>query len=294
VWAVGLRSGDNGVVEGDDMSTVDEVNPVMTESEPAPRSQAIEVDDVSVKYSSRRNAGTHVLDRVRFSVQPSEFLAIVGPSGCGKSTLLKVVAGLIPPSAGEITFGAGQTYRDQRIGFLFQADALLPWKTAAENVSVAFRLGTGDHARVHDQSVELMTHLGLAGAADKYPHQLSGGMRKRVALARTLAYQPTVFLLDEPFGALDAQTRVTVGNFFLRILEESKQTVLFVTHDIEEAVTLADRVLVLSAGPASSVVREFEIDTPRPRDYYESRFFPGSAELQREIWASLRTAEEAE
>ncbi|HEX5119425.1 MAG TPA: ABC transporter ATP-binding protein [Pseudonocardiaceae bacterium] len=293
-------------MEGDDMgtmdSTVDEVDPVMREpgpagagrTDPAPRSQAIEVDDVSVKYSSRRKAETHVLDRVRFSVRPSEFLAIVGPSGCGKSTLLKVVAGLIPPSAGGITFGAGQTYRDQRIGFLFQADALLPWKTAADNVSVAFRLGTGDQGRAHERSVELMTHLGLEGAADKYPHQLSGGMRKRVALARTLAYNPTVFLLDEPFGALDAQTRVTVGNFFLQILEESKQTVLFVTHDIEEAVTLADRILVLSAGPASSVVREFRIDTPRPRDYYESRFFPGSAELQREIWASLRTAEEAE
>jgi NitT/TauT family transport system ATP-binding protein len=253
--------------------------------------QSIAVKDISVKYSSRRNADTHVLDRVNFTVRPSEFLAIVGPSGCGKSTLLKVVAGLIPPSAGSVTYGSSQTYRDQHIGFLFQADALMPWRTAADNVSIAFRLATGDRSRAHERSVELMTHLGLEGAADKYPHQLSGGMRKRVALARTLAYNPTVFLMDEPFGALDAQTRVTVGNFFLRILEESKQTVLFVTHDIEEAVTLADRVIVLSRGPGSSVIREFDIDLPRPRDYYESRFLPGSAEFQREIWASLRTME---
>lgn len=253
--------------------------------------QQINIEDVSVKYSTRRRTETHVLDRVNLTVEPSSFVAVVGPSGCGKSTLLKVVAGLIAPSAGSVSFGAGQTFRDQRIGFLFQADALLPWRTAADNVSVAFGLSTGDKSRLHQRSVELMSRLGLEGAADKYPHQLSGGMRKRVALARTLAYNPTVFLMDEPFGALDAQTRVTVGNFFLRILEESKQTVLFVTHDIEEAVALADRVVVFSAGPGSSIIRDFQVDLPRPRDYYESRFLPGSADYQHEIWAALKTTE---
>jgi NitT/TauT family transport system ATP-binding protein len=254
----------------------------------------IRVNDVSVKFGSRRNSETHVLDGINFEVRPSEFVAIVGRSGCGKTTLLKVVAGLMRSSAGSVTFGANETYADQRIGFLFQADALLPWKTAADNVGIAFQLATGDKAHARERSVELMQNLGLDDVAEKYPHQLSGGMRKRVALARTLAYDPTVFLMDEPFGALDAQTRVTVGNFFLKILERSRQTVLLVTHDIEEAVTLADRVIVLSRGPGSTVVREFEIDLPRPRDYYESRFWSGAAGLQREIWRSLGTMEAGE
>lgn len=264
------------------------------ETQPGGNPQQINIEDVSVKYSTRRRSETHVLDRVNLTIAPSSFVAVVGPSGCGKSTLLKVVAGLIAPSAGSVTFGAGQTSRDQRIGFLFQADALLPWRTAADNVSVAFGLSTGDKSHLRERSVELMSRLGLEGAADKYPHQLSGGMRKRVALARTLAYNPTVFLMDEPFGSLDAQTRVTVGNFFLRILEESRQTVLFVTHDIEEAVALADRVVVFSSGPGSSIIRDFEVDLPRPRDYYESRFLPHSADYQHEIWAALKTTEVAE
>jgi len=264
------------------------------ETQQAGNPQQINIEDLSVKYSTRRRSETHVLDRVSLTVAPSSFVAVVGPSGCGKSTLLKVVAGLIGPSAGSVTFGAGQTFRDQRIGFLFQADALLPWRTAADNISVAFSLATGDKSRLRERSVELMSRLGLEGAADKYPHQLSGGMRKRVALARTLAYNPTVFLLDEPFGALDAQTRVTVGNFFLRILEESKQTVLFVTHDIEEAVALADRVVVFSSGPGSTIIRDFQVELPRPRDYYESRFLPRSADYQHEIWAALKTTEVAE
>jgi NitT/TauT family transport system ATP-binding protein len=264
------------------------------ETQPGGSPQRINIEDVSVKYSTRRRSETHVLDRVNLTIAPSSFVAVVGPSGCGKSTLLKVVAGLIAPSAGSVTFGAGQTFRDQRIGFLFQADALLPWRTAADNVSVAFGLSTGDKSHLRERSVELMSRLGLEGAADKYPHQLSGGMRKRVALARTLAYNPTVFLMDEPFGSLDAQTRVTVGNFFLRILEESRQTVLFVTHDIEEAVALADRVVVFSSGPGSSIIRDFEVDLPRPRDYYESRFLPHSADYQHEIWAALKTTEVAE
>jgi NitT/TauT family transport system ATP-binding protein len=263
------------------------VTAVPTRSDP----REIRVENVGVKFGSRRSDETHVLDRVNFTVRPSEFVAIVGPSGCGKSTLLKVVAGLLPSSTGSVTFGDGKTSAEQRIGFLFQADALLPWKTAAENVSISYRLAAKHRGDARARSIELMRNLGLENVADKYPHQLSGGMRKRVAMARTLAYDPTVFLMDEPFSALDAQTRVTVGNFFLKILETSAQTVLFVTHDIEEAVTLADRVLVLSRGPGSSILTELAVDLPRPRDYYESRFLEGSADLQRTIWRSLGKTE---
>ena len=251
-------------------------------------SEGIEIRDVSLKYpGSKRTAGTHVLDSVSFTVKPSEFLVIVGPSGCGKSTLLKIIADLLPASSGSVHFDGIEGPTQQRVGFLFQSDALFPWKTAIENVELAVQLGSTSPGIKPVDSRALMTDLGLGDACDKYPHQLSGGMRKRVALARTLAYQPTVFLMDEPFGALDAQTRVVVGNFFLRILEESGQSVVFVTHDIEEAVTMADRVIVLSHGPASTVCDEVVIDLPRPRDYYESRFHPAAAEYQRHLWNAL-------
>jgi NitT/TauT family transport system ATP-binding protein len=250
--------------------------------------KGIDIRDLSVRYAGGRGqAGTYALDAVSFRVEPSEFVAIVGPSGCGKSTLLKAIGGLIAPSAGVVTFDGSATASDERIGFLFQSDALFPWKTALENVEVAVRLGGGEKRRSREIGTNLMTELGLGDACKKYPHELSGGMRKRVALARTLAYEPSVFLMDEPFGALDAQTRVTVGNFFLSILERSKQSVLFVTHDIEEAVTLADRVIALSAGPGSHISDEVEIDLPRPRDYYESRFHPSAVDYQRRLWDAI-------
>jgi NitT/TauT family transport system ATP-binding protein len=245
------------------------------------------VDSVSVSFGNRRNV-TQALADVSFSVEPGEFLAIVGPSGCGKSTLLKAIAGLVQPSAGEITFDGGRLDRKDRLGFVFQQDALLPWKTAAQNVAVA------DSLRDHRQRASarsskartLMDSLGLGDACDKYPHQLSGGMRKRVALARTLAYEPRAFMMDEPFGALDAQTRVSVGNFFLDALGDG-QSVIFVTHDIEEAVAMADRVLVLSKGPGSHVAQEFRISIARPRDYYESRFADHFMDYQQQIWSAL-------
>ena len=250
--------------------------------------EGIEIRDVSLKYpGSKRTAGTHVLDSVSFTVKPSEFLVIVGPSGCGKSTLLKIIADLLPASSGSVHFDGVAGPSRQRVGFLFQSDALFPWKTAIQNVELAVQLGSTDPSVKPVDARALMAELGLADACDKYPHQLSGGMRKRVALARTLAYQPTVFLMDEPFGALDAQTRVVVGNFFLKILEQSGQSVVFVTHDIEEAVTMADRVIVLSHGPASTVCDEVVIDLPRPRDYYESRFHPAAADYQRHLWNAL-------
>ena len=220
---------------------------------------------------------------ISFSVSPGEFLAIVGPSGCGKSTLLKAVASLVPLSAGSVDFAQG---KEAKVGFLFQSDALLPWRTARENVELALQLSRNEIPSPRKRALELLDDLGLAASADKYPSQLSGGMRKRVAMARTLAYDPDVFLMDEPFSALDAQTRIHVGNFFLRILEESKQTVLFVTHDIEEAVALADRVIIMSQGPGR-ISTTLDVPLARPRDYHETRYSPGFSELQQQVWSAL-------
>ena len=257
---------------------------------------SIEIRGLSVEYapSSQQGrgggGGTLALDDISLSVKPGEFVAIVGPSGCGKSTMLKVVAGLLAPSGGTYEV-ATQAKADPRIGFVFQADALMPWLTSLQNVELATRLavksGRGDNeVRVKSLARDLMKELGLEDCCDMYPGQLSGGMRKRVALARALAYRPAAFLMDEPFGPLDAITRGNVGNFFLKILEEAKQTTLFVTHDIDEAVALADRVVVMTARPGRHVAT-IDVPLPRPRDYHASRFLEGFQELRGQVADAL-------
>jgi NitT/TauT family transport system ATP-binding protein len=245
----------------------------------------ITVRDVTVSYPRRAGQMDSVaaVEDVNFAIRGGEVVAIVGPSGCGKSTLLKAIAGLVPLSRGQVTLGDGP---QTRVGFVFQTDALLPWRTAGGNIEVALRLAGERPAAARTRARELLAHVGLAESSDKYPGQLSGGMRKRVALARALAYDPAVFLMDESFSALDAQTRIQVGNFFLEILAQSGQTVLFVTHDIEEAVTLADRVLVMSRGPGR-IVTTIDVNLPHPRDYYASRFDPGFKPLQQSVWDAL-------
>jgi NitT/TauT family transport system ATP-binding protein len=227
---------------------------------------------------------------VSFSVAPGEFVAIVGPSGCGKSTLLKAIAGLVPLATGTVAFGSGP---ETRVGFVFQTDALLPWSTASGNIELALRLAGTSVKTARERARALLIHVGLEHAAELFPGQLSGGMRKRVAIARALAYDPAIFLMDEPFGALDAQTRIHVGNFFLSLLVESQQTVVFVTHDIEEAVALADRVLVMSRGPGQ-ICCEIAVPLPRPRHYHGSRFVAGFDDLQRRVWNALPAARELE
>jgi NitT/TauT family transport system ATP-binding protein len=246
---------------------------------------SVTVHDVAVSYPRRAGQTDDLpaVTDVSFTVGAGEFVAIVGPSGCGKSTLLKAIAGLVPPSRGRVVLGNGPR---TRVGFVFQTDALLPWRTASGNIEIALRLAGERPAAARGRARTLLAQVGLAESSDKYPAQLSGGMRKRVALARALAYDPAVFLMDESFSALDAQTRIQVGNFFLEILARSGQTVLFVTHDIEEAVTLADRVLVMSRGPGR-IVTTIDIDLPRPRDYYASRFDPGFKPLQQAVWDAL-------
>jgi NitT/TauT family transport system ATP-binding protein len=250
----------------------------------------IDVDAVSVRFpapgaEARSNVA---LSRVSVQVARGEFVAILGPSGCGKSTLLRVVCGLLGATEGTVRLdGQPVTRVPAGIGFLFQSDALLPWKTARENVAIGAILAGKPPAAARQRAEALLGDIGLGPALDKYPAELSGGMRKRVALARTMAYEPTVFLLDEPFSALDAQTRIHVGNRFLRVLETLGQTVLIVTHDIDEAIAMADRVLVMTASPGR-IAADFPIDLPRPRDYYGSRFESRFRDLQGRIWEILR------
>lgn len=250
----------------------------------------IEVNGVSVRFaaSTQQQRSNLALSGVSVRVAPGEFVAILGPSGCGKSTLLRVVCGLLGATQGTVRVDGQVVSRvPPGIGFLFQSDALLPWKTARENVAIGAILAGKAPGEAGRRAEVLLGDIGLGQALHKYPAELSGGMRKRVALARTMAYEPTVFLLDEPFSALDAQTRIHVGNRFLRVLETLGQTVLIVTHDIDEAIAMADRVLVMTASPGR-IAADFAIDLPRPRDYYGSRFEPRFRDLQGRIWEILR------
>jgi len=226
---------------------------------------------------------------VDLAARAGEFVAIVGPTGCGKSTLLNIVAGLRPPAEGEVRiFGRPLLGLNREAGYLFQADSLFPWKTALGNVMLGPVLRGVPPGEARERARAWLAKVGLAGFEDRYPHQLSGGMKKRVALAQVLILSPKILLMDEPFGALDVQTRQLMENELLRLWQEDKKTVLFVTHDLEEAIALADRVVVFSAGPASRIVGDFEVDLPRPRDVAEIRLTEEFLRIHREIWSLLR------
>lgn len=231
---------------------------------------------------------TVALRDVDLDIADGEFVAIVGPSGCGKSTLLKIVAGLLDHTRGEIHIdGAALGSKDAAsVGLVFQNDALLPWRTVYDNIRFPLVIGKRPAAEQEARVRELLTMVGLADFADFFPRQLSGGMRKRVALARTMAYDPDVYLMDEPFGPLDAQTRVRLGAEFLRIWEGLGKSVLFVTHDVEEAIGMADRVVVMSARPGR-IKSEHIIDFERPRDFEEVRESSEFRRLHRAIWNEL-------
>ena len=230
-----------------------------------------------------------VLQAVNLRVAAHEFLCIVGPTGCGKSTLLNLAAGLLAPSAGTIeVFGKPLTGINRRAGYLFQGDALLPWRNARENVAAGLVFHGRPRAIARADADEWLGRVGLVAAAERYPHQLSGGMKKRVALAQMLALKPEILLMDEPFSALDVQTRSLMENELLALWSAKRRAVVFITHDLEEAIALGDRVVVMSAGPASRPVGEFVIDLPRPRDVAEIRMTPAFVDLHREIWQLLK------
>jgi sulfonate transport system ATP-binding protein len=249
-------------------------------------SEAVSVRDLRIVYATNKRQ-TLAVDGASFSIGEGEFVSLVGPSGCGKSTILKVVAGLIPASAGTVLVeGAPVNGVPDGVGMVFQNDALLPWKTVRDNVRLPLALRGLSAAAQEAEIARLLALVQLTGFETFYPRALSGGMKKRVALARTLAYNPSLFLMDEPFGPLDAQTRILIGREFLAIWEQLSKSVLFVTHDVEEAIALSDRVLVMSPRPGR-IVAEFRIELPRPRDYEEIRFEPQFRDLQRSIWHAL-------
>ena len=224
---------------------------------------------------------------VSLDIAEGEFVSVVGPTGCGKSTLLNVGAGLLEPSAGTVqVFGQPLQGINSRAGYMFQAESLMPWRTALGNVMAGLEFrGAADARPLAEQ---WLRRVGLGGFGDRYPHQLSGGMRKRTALAQTLALDPDIILMDEPFSALDIQTRQLMENEVLALWAEKRKAVLFITHDLDEAIAMSDRVVVLSAGPASHPIGEFVIDLPRPRDVAEVRVLPRFIELHTAIWNVLR------
>jgi NitT/TauT family transport system ATP-binding protein len=223
------------------------------------------------------------------AVGANEFVAIVGPTGCGKSTLLNVAAGLLLPSSGETrVLGRHLTGLNDKAGYLFQQDAVMPWKTARDNVAIGLEVAGIARAEAFERAQAWLKRVGLAAFGDRYPHQLSGGQRKRVGLAQVLIRDPKILLMDEPFGPLDAQTRQIMGNLLLELWAGDRKAVLFVTHDLEEAIALADRVVIMSAGPAARIIGDHAIDLGRPRDASEVRLLPRFHELHKAIWGQLR------
>ena len=258
-------------------------------------SPALALDRITCTFAARPGAsgaqgGSYTaVSEATLAVAPGEFVAVVGPTGCGKSTLLSVAAGLLAPSAGKVTaFGQPLAGVNRHAGYMFQSDALMPWRSALANVVVGLEFRGVEGAAARAQAREWLARVGLGGFEDRYPHQLSGGMRKRVALAQMLILDPQILLMDEPFSALDVQTRQLMENELLELWSANRKSVLFITHDLEEAISLSDRVVVLSAGPATRPIGEFVIDLPRPRDVAEIRMTPRFVELHGAIWQQLK------
>ena len=252
---------------------------------------ALALENVTCTFASRddRRSRYTAVKETNLCVAPGEFVSVVGPTGCGKSTLLNVGAGLLAPSSGTVNvFGTALHGINRRAGYMFQAEALMPWRSALDNVTagLSFRGVPKDEAR--EKGDEWLKRVGLGGFGDRYPHQLSGGMRKRVGMAQTLILDPDIILMDEPFSALDIQTRQLMENELLELWAAKRKAVLFITHDLDEAISLSDRVVVLSAGPGTHPIGEFVIDLPRPRDVAEIRSHPRFVELHAQIWAVLR------
>jgi NitT/TauT family transport system ATP-binding protein len=256
---------------------------------PMTETTAVALRALSITFGVKGGGYTAVRG-IDLAVSPGEFVAIVGPTGCGKSTLLNAAAGLLKPSAGRVDiFGAVLAGLNARSGYLFQQDALMPWKTALDNVAVALEPKGVARSKAVARAQDWLRRVGLSAFTDRYPHMLSGGQRKRVALAQVLIRDPQILLMDEPFGPLDAQTRQIMGNLLLSLWATDRKAVLFVTHDLEEAIALADRVVVMSAGPAAGIIGDFTVDLPRPRDIAEVRLEPAFHRIHKEIWSSLRT-----
>ncbi|QJC56801.1 Bicarbonate transport ATP-binding protein CmpD [Polaromonas vacuolata] len=256
---------------------------------------ALELQDVSCTFFSNPRVKGQPIQRYNavgdttLRIRAGEFVSLVGPTGCGKSTLLNIGAGLLAPSTGSVkVFGEPLNGINTRAGYMFQADALMPWRSAIDNVMVGLQYRGLPDEEARAQAQAWLERVGLGSFGERYPHELSGGMRKRCALAQVLALDPDIILMDEPFSALDIQTRQLMENEVLDLWAAKKKAVLFITHDLDEAIAMSDRVVVLSAGPATHPIGEFVIDLPRPRDVSESRMQPRFVELHTQIWGVLR------
>jgi sulfonate transport system ATP-binding protein len=245
--------------------------------------------DATIAFRLADKSTYTAVEDASLDVADGEFVAIVGPTGCGKTTLLNVAAGLIAPSSGSIAvLGRPLQGLNRAAGYLFQAEALFPWKTALENVAIGLDIVGVDKKDAKARAEAWLKRVGLAGFADRYPHMLSGGQRKRVGLAQVLIRDPKILLMDEPFGPLDAQTRQIMGNLLLDLWSADRKAVLFVTHDLEEAIALSDRVVIMSAGPAARIIGDWRVPLERPRDIAEVKLERAFHELHREIWQMLK------
>jgi NitT/TauT family transport system ATP-binding protein len=251
---------------------------------------AIRLDGVAIDFTLADGTVFPAVAGADLVVAEEEFVAIVGPTGCGKSTLLNVVAGLVEPSRGAVAvFGAPLAGLNRAAGYLFQQDALMPWKTVIDNVAIGLEVAGTPAREARAAAQDWLARVGLGAFGQRYPHMLSGGQRKRVALAQVLIRDPTIVLMDEPFGPLDAQTRLIMGDLLLRLWTADRKAVLFVTHDLEEAIALADRVVIMSAGPAAHIIADYPIALGRPREIAEIGLEPRFQDLHREIWHTLKT-----
>ncbi len=249
---------------------------------------AIELRGVTRAFTTERGRYVAVED-ISLAIPRGQFLAVVGPSGCGKSTILGMIAGLANPSAGAVTiYGEPITGINRRAAYMFQQDALLPWKSVLDNVAFGPILQGVSKREARERAMDWLGRVGLRGFEDRYPHQLSGGMRKRISLAQDLVNEPEILLMDEPYNGLDVQTRAMVENEVLDLWSGSNKTVVFVTHDLEEAIAMSDRVVLLTAGPASHIKGDYPVALNRPRNVQEVKFLPEFVALYENIWDGLR------
>ena len=261
---------------------------VRSDLSPVDADATIELVNVSKRFRTPAGDVYTAITDVTLSVGRGEFVSIVGPTGCGKSTTLSLISGLAPASSGEVcVHGTPVTTIGPQLGYVFQGDVLFPWKSVLGNVSAGLRFRGIGKKEANERAREWIARVGLSGFEDHYPHQLSGGMRKRTALAQSLITVPEILLMDEPFSALDVQTRALMEDELLDLWSATSASVVFVTHDLEEAIALSDRVCVMTAGPGT-VKAIYPIDLPRPRHVAEIRFEPRFVELYRTIWESLR------
>ncbi len=258
------------------------------EAQTAPAAPAVELRNVTLRFVTPDGRAMTALRDFSMTVGRGEFTCLVGPTGCGKSTTLNLVTGLARPSEGEVrVMGRPVTGISPDIGFVFQADALFPWRSVIDNVAAGPLFRGASRKEAHERARDWIARVGLQRFERHYPHQLSGGMRKRVALAQTFINNPKILLLDEPFSALDIQTRTLMQDELLTLWSEAGASVIFVTHDLEEAVAMADRVYVLTAGPAT-VKAVYPIGLPRPRVTAEIRYEPAFIDHAKTIWNDLR------